>query len=275
MPTKLDIPIIVPDKSFRLDAYLSSGIQPGEELLPEDTTEDTPTFTANKAAMAQLEEMGFPRPRCEKALYNTGNADAESAMTWLFGHMEDPNIDDPLVIPASGGAKKAGPSQTSIGTVMGMGFTAVQAKKALGKTHGNVEAAVEWIFSHLDDSSEDESMGEAAAATKSQEEPGSKELPADFKLSSIVCHKGGSIHAGHYVAFIKKDLSGVQGEEGESWVLFNDEKVVKSGDAEEMMKFASVSLPLPILERLLMITGMSTSSRGFRAFLVSRRGFRS
>ena len=39
----------------------------------------------------------------------------------------------------------------------------------------------------------------------------------------------------HYVAFIRKNL----GEET-SWVLFNDEKVVKIVDVEEMKKFAYV-----------------------------------
>jgi len=40
--------------------------------------------------MAQLEGMGFPTIRCQKALLATGNADPEAAMEWLFAHMEDP-----------------------------------------------------------------------------------------------------------------------------------------------------------------------------------------
>lgn len=40
--------------------------------------------------MAQLEGMGFPIVRCQKALLATGNSDAEVAMEWLFQHMEDP-----------------------------------------------------------------------------------------------------------------------------------------------------------------------------------------
>ena len=39
----------------------------------------------------------------------------------------------------------------------------------------------------------------------------------------------------HYVAFIRKNL-----EDGAAWVLFNDEKVVKVVDVEEMKKFAYV-----------------------------------
>jgi ubiquitin carboxyl-terminal hydrolase 5/13 len=42
----------------------------------------------NEAAMAQLEAMGFPTIRCQKALLATGN-NAEVAMDWLFQHMDD------------------------------------------------------------------------------------------------------------------------------------------------------------------------------------------
>lgn len=39
--------------------------------------------------MAQLEAMGFPTIRCQKALLATGNNDPNAAMEWLFQHMED------------------------------------------------------------------------------------------------------------------------------------------------------------------------------------------
>lgn len=41
----------------------------------------------------------------------------------------------------------------------------------------------------------------------------------------------------HYVAFVRKQLSD---EHSSSWVLFNDEKVAKAADVEEMKKFAYV-----------------------------------
>lgn len=41
----------------------------------------------------------------------------------------------------------------------------------------------------------------------------------------------------HYVAFIRKEIP----DEGTTqWVLYNDEKVVRAVDAEEMKKFAYV-----------------------------------
>lgn len=49
----------------------------------------SPQFNEN--ALAALQGMGFPLIRCQKALLATGNTDnAEVAMEWLFGHMEDP-----------------------------------------------------------------------------------------------------------------------------------------------------------------------------------------
>lgn len=41
----------------------------------------------------------------------------------------------------------------------------------------------------------------------------------------------------HYVAFIRKQIPG---EQSPSWVLFNDEKVAKAADVDEMKKFAYV-----------------------------------
>jgi ubiquitin carboxyl-terminal hydrolase 5/13 len=41
----------------------------------------------------------------------------------------------------------------------------------------------------------------------------------------------------HYVAFVRKQLPD---EQAASWVLFNDEKVAKAADVEEMKKFAYV-----------------------------------
>jgi ubiquitin carboxyl-terminal hydrolase 5/13 len=225
-----------------LDEYLSSGIQPGEEALP-DEPEQTPQFVPNEAAMAQLEAMGFPKPRCEKALYNTGNTDADTAMNWLFCHMEDPDIDEPLVIPTASNTTASSVNEENIDTITSMGFSRKKAKRALIATNGNVESAMEWIFGQMDAPEEDdndEEVEQILESSKKEVQAGSLDLPANFKLNSIVCHKGGSIHAGHYVAFVKKDLNNVEGEEGEHWVLFNDEKVVKSGDAEEMKKFAYV-----------------------------------
>ena len=247
VPTKLDIPVVIGDEAFALDKYLSSGHQPHEELLPDvDEGSASSKFVPNETALAQLEGMGFPRARCEKALHATGNSDAEVAMNWLFAHMEDPDIDTPVDLGGTSGTA-AGPSsntvsQESIESLGAMGISAPQARKALKETNGDVNRALDWVFSHPDDQGD---FGEDAAApaeessqAKEKSLAGSAELPANFQLSSIVCHKGASVHAGHYVAFIRKVIPD-EGPE-KQWVLFNDEKVVKAVDVDEMKKFAYV-----------------------------------
>ncbi|PTB49901.1 hypothetical protein M431DRAFT_499916 [Trichoderma harzianum CBS 226.95] len=237
VPIKIDVPVIVPDEPFLLDDYLSKGLQPSEELLPEEPENKAPAFVADATAVAQLEAMGFPLNRAEKALHATGNSDANAAMEWLFAHLDDADIDAPLDLGSgSGDAGTADPEKIEM--LGAMGFGAPQAKKALKETGGDVERAVEWLFNHPDDQgiTEDENSG-AAADTSPKEPAGSATLPARFQLQSIVCHKGTSIHAGHYVAFIRKSL---EGRETPTWVLFNDEKVVEAHDVEEMRKFAYV-----------------------------------
>lgn len=186
---KVDVPVLVPDDDTPIDlsAYVSRGHQPDEELLPDDQPVSTaPAWTPNPDALAMLEGMGFPRVRAERALHATGNADAEAAMTWLLEHLEDPDIDKPLDF---GGAKKPASAAVAdpgkIKLLGAMGFTAPQARKALRETSGDVERAIDWLFTHPDD------MGELE-----EETPGSAELPARYELRSIVCHKGTSIHAG-------------------------------------------------------------------------------
>lgn len=195
VPRKVDVPVIVENEPFLLDEYISSGLQPSEELLPEEGGTESPAFVPNEAALDGLMAMGFPRNRCEKALHATGNSDANAAMEWLFGHMEDQDIDEPLSITSTSTGGNATADPEKIEMLGAMGFGAPQARKALKETNGDVERAVEWLFSHPDDQGEfdDES---SAKETEAVAAAGSAELPAKFQLQSIVCHKGTSIHTG-------------------------------------------------------------------------------
>lgn len=197
VPIKVDVPVIVPDGAFPLDNYLSSGLRESEEELPDEPETQAPAFVPNPEAVAQLEMMGFGRNRCERALHATGNSDANAAMEWLFGHMEDADIDDSLVLSSSSGPSDVGADPEKIEMLGAMGFSAPQAKKALKETGGDMERAVEWLFSHPDDQGifDDDAPAESAPAA-AKEQAGSSTLPANFQLQSIACHKGTSIHAG-------------------------------------------------------------------------------
>ena len=200
VPTKQDVPVIVGGDALDFEAYRSKGQQPDEELLPEDTNAGSTkaAFAPNEAALSMLEAMGFPRIRCEKALHATGNTDAETASLWLFEHMEDPDIDTPMDLSGSGDSTASTADPEKIEALGNMGFSAPQARQALKETGGDVERAVDWLFNHPDAVGD---FGEDSGATE-QAEPATEKAavedndPAKFKLSSIVCHKGSSIHAG-------------------------------------------------------------------------------
>lgn len=200
VPTKQDVPVIVPDGELDLSSFRSRGLQSSEELLPEDTEGGQAAagaaFVANPEALSMLEAMGFPRVRCEKALHATGNNDAETASFWLFEHMEDPDIDVPMDLGgAAGGAASSGADPEKIEALGNMGFLPAQARQALKETGGDVERAVDWLFNHPEAQGIDE--GDAAPAEAvAPKEITPDEGPAGFELQSIVCHKGGSIHAG-------------------------------------------------------------------------------
>jgi len=154
VPTKQDVPVIVDDEPFSFDGYVSKGLQENEELLPEDgDAGGAPKWVPNEGALSMLEAMGFPRVRCEKALHATGNADPEAASNWLFAHMEDPDIDTPVDFNPSGSSKAGGSAPVDpekIESLCNMGFNVPQARQALKETGGDMERAVDWLFSHPD-----------------------------------------------------------------------------------------------------------------------------
>jgi ubiquitin carboxyl-terminal hydrolase 5/13 len=196
VPTKVDVPVVVDDEPFVLDDYKSFGLQPSEELLPgESVSTNKPSFTADPTALQTLMQMGFPQNRCEKALLATGNSDANAAMDWLFGHLEDPDIDAPLNLDSNKSISVSVDAE-KIESLGQMGFGPPQALKALKETGGSMERAIDWLFNHPDDPGESVEDREVSQDPSERERPGSDILPAKFRLQSIICHKGASIHAG-------------------------------------------------------------------------------
>ncbi|KAL1902059.1 ubiquitin C-terminal hydrolase Ubp14 [Ceratocystis pirilliformis] len=243
VPVKVDVPVIMPLEPFLMDEYMSKGLQADEEELPEEKEPEASVFIPDATAMAMLEGMGFPPNRCHRGLHATGNNDANAAMEWIFAHMDDADIDSPLVLSSGSGAGPGAAASMAdpekIQMLTDMGFAVPQAKKALRETGADMEGAVTWLFSHPDDPGDDgsETVQQQSSANEAKDPciAGSPGVPAKFQLQSLVCHKGTSIHTGHYVAFIRKQIEGQ-----DTWVLFNDEKIVKAVDADEMAKFAYV-----------------------------------
>ncbi|KAI3630201.1 hypothetical protein MIR68_011636 [Amoeboaphelidium protococcarum] len=266
VPKKLNLSILCDQEVFDIGDKLRSGPSAEDQLLPEDeitagsnasaSTSSNPQV--DNTALEQLMSMGFTKNRSTRALLETGNGGSEVAMEWLFSRMDDPTLDDPLppAIPvnaaqtqAKSTTKAPAVDPNSVNMVVEMGFSAAQAKAALKQTSGNVEAAVEWLFSNpdaplQDDNDEVEQQQETSAAStsgsSSQYPDRFKNLGSKYRLHAVIAHKGSNVNSGHYVAYVRYkqpegQLNSVTStndkpqkvvNDGE-WVLFNDEKVVK------------------------------------------------
>ncbi|KAI9450057.1 hypothetical protein BJY52DRAFT_1215650 [Lactarius psammicola] len=81
--------------------HLGKGLQPWETELQDNAPSGTPGMLPefNQAVLVQLEAIGFPLVWFQNAPPTTGNSGPELATKWLFVNVEDPDIDDPIVIP--------------------------------------------------------------------------------------------------------------------------------------------------------------------------------
>ncbi|KAJ9077576.1 ubiquitin C-terminal hydrolase Ubp14 [Entomophthora muscae] len=203
VPTKLEIPVAMPsngDIKPLLEKYRAPLRADGELLLP-DQPEGHPQ-EINQDLVNQMMSMGLSQAQCQRALRATGGSDVDAAVSWVFEHMDDPDVEE---LPAS----SSGPDPESIAMLVSMGFSETHAAQALRSTDSNMERAVEWIFSHPEGSTSDQPPSADA---------GVEDLSASYILKAFVSHKGTSTHCGHYVAHVNVP-------DQPAWVLFNDNKV--------------------------------------------------
>lgn len=92
--------------------------------------------------------MGIPEHHAKHALLNTNQVSAEMAVGWYFENLENPTLNDPLPKIKKKKEEGAAASEEQISTVMMMGFSKAQATFALKKCDNNVERAVDYLFSH-------------------------------------------------------------------------------------------------------------------------------
>lgn len=225
VPKKLDVFIDVPD-IIDISHLRSTGLQPGEELLPEndgssDSGQSGPS--ADEAIVSQLASMGFPRLHCEKAAINTSNTGVEEAMNWLLNHMDDSDIDAPISTGLQNSPQPV--DEGLVNTLISFGFDAELARKALRASGGDIERATEWIFSQPVNSTAMDINSSTVPSTSDQTLPDGE---GKYKLMAFVSHMGTSTQCGHYVAHIFK--------EGR-WVIFNDSKVAVSCDPPKDMGY--------------------------------------
>jgi len=260
VPLKIDALIPVPEE-LDLEHLRGSGLQQGEVAMPDAPASSASSSGSGSASASgsgavvpnpmvveAVTNMGFSEFAGQRAALATGNADPEAAVNWTLAHIEDVDLNDPLPLPpllngpagAGAGAGAGGGEEFSAAVVeqlTSMGFTAEQARAALGSTSGDVARACDWLFSRDDlDLAVAEYLSGPAPASASASPSGSStstgagagagagassvlDGPGRYSLVAIISHIGKSTSAGHYVAHIKKDGA---------WVLFNDDKVAAS-----------------------------------------------
>lgn len=194
-----------------------------ELLLPEDSADPV----VDTSLVSQIVSMGFSETRAIKALLKTGGGDTEAALNWLFAHMDDADIDDPL--PDSGASTDSWSKHADkVTSLMEMGFTDLQSKKALLESSFNVERAIEWVFSNCDMPITEDDVVIANDSSNSTRPIVNPNQSSSFELFGVISHKGSSTQCGHYVCHLQKIVK----EQGRQWVLFNDNRVVKAPNFE-------------------------------------------
>lgn len=229
VPEKIDVPVVIPASPLKLDKFISKGPQPEENVI-EEAAIDEDHFEANQEQLVQLQSMGFETDHCIVALKLASERGLSEGV-----------IETAAELLMSGEAQQIGSSKkqktSSVNpvdkaTLASMGFSDEQAEAALAVNHSNVEASIDWLFGgNFESYVKTDNDSKLKSSSNASKLLGDASLPALYELGSVVCHKGASVHVGHYVAAIKKD---------EQMYLFNDEKITKGNDAGELQKFAYI-----------------------------------
>lgn len=217
VPVKTCSKLLVPET---VDVSLSQF----EEIDQKNLINEVPQkFVPNELLIEHLIGFGgFSRCACIRALKATkNNGDIQTSLNWIYDHIEDPDLNDPLCEEEPASEKV---DEESLNMMKGMGLSEKLSIKGLKLTNGNLEQAINWVFNNLDDN------GELEADIKSEKSShGNKFINENkkYELQSVICHKGNSVHSGHYVVFIKKRI-----DNKDTWVLYNDEKIVKLDETD-------------------------------------------
>ncbi len=244
---------VTPPLELDLSALTGTGPQPGEQMLEEDGGANAGAAAAagpvpDDAVVQALVGMGFSENAGKRAALATSNAGPGPATEWIFGHMEDPDLNDPLPAAGGGGGGGGGGSAAGGGAggadpamvaqICAMGFTSEQAALALKQPGcaADPNNAVMWLFGNqadlpallAADAAQQAALASGNAAFEAAAEAERKARAArrgKFELVGFISHVGKNTGSGHYVCHIRKQ---VPGSEGLQWVIHNDRKVALS-----------------------------------------------
>lgn len=224
------------DSTITLNSYVTK--HDPNETIAEDSREketgSTPEFIPREDVLPQLMEMGFSKEACTKALYHTGNSsDGEVAVEWLFKHIEDPDINDPLIMMDDNNRDNDNEYVEKAKEMTAMGFEYSVSLKALKLNKGDINSSVEWVFNHpdgVDDADITSSVVTHPIEKEKDQRYGHKDMNnIKYNLLDVICHKGNSVQSGHYVVFHRDSVE-------QPWILYNDEKIVQVDTEEDIQK---------------------------------------
>lgn len=136
---------------------------------------------------------------------------------WLFSHMDDPSLDEPLPSAApAAAASEDEANEEGIAMLMSMGIMRNLCVKALKACNNDMERAVEWVFSHQDEMDVEEAKPAAKkdaapefapSSSRARSSPLSNFLSSlpGYRLFAFITHMGSNTASGHYVAHINVD----------------------------------------------------------------------
>jgi ubiquitin carboxyl-terminal hydrolase 5/13 len=192
-----------------------------EEAAENEEVEEDIKF--NQEHVNYLLQSGIPELGAKWALYLSGN-DPEAALMLYVENSDNPDYKKPLPKVKVKKNKKGekdendGVNPASIEELMNMGFDRKKAIAALKKSGGNINNAVEFLFSNPD-------LGEDGNEGEKQEEKMDLDDEKDinqgngnlYNLYGFITHLGKNTDHGHYVCHIR--------QEGNKFTYFNDSKV--------------------------------------------------
>ena len=215
-PIKITADVPLPEE-LDLEPFRGKGLAEGEVEMAEGGGEAAAAPEPSPDIVAACCGMGFSENAGKRAALAVSNSSADEAVMWIMGHMDDPDLNDPLPPPGAAADAASGPTFPAEGVMMltSMGFPEDAVKKALWECKMDVERASDWLLSNMDQ------LGSMDLSIDTSP-PGGAELEdgqGKYELVGFVSHLGQTTAGGHYVAHVKRDGR---------WVFCNDRSVTLS-----------------------------------------------
>eukprot|EP00922_Rhytidocystis_sp_ex-Travisia-forbesii_P043795 GHVS01065315.1.p1 GENE.GHVS01065315.1~~GHVS01065315.1.p1 ORF type:complete len:434 (+),score=106.78 GHVS01065315.1:328-1629(+) len=220
--SKMDCLVDVPEE-LDLSALKSIGRQ-AEEAELEEAPVQAEVVVADEATVVTLISMGFTDNAAKKACMANKNSSAEACIDWLMQ-----NLDDPTLNEAPKNTTTQSGSLEGVSTLAAMGFEEAACRAALQSTNGDVDRALEWLFSHGDEldaavqdaikAGKQEEGGGSGTTTTTDAAAGRRDGEGLYEMMAFITHIGRNANCGHYVCHAKRNGR---------WVIFNDCKVAES-----------------------------------------------